>query len=155
MAGATAMMIGGGAMGLLGNKSQKSSQKKAAAANQEQQERALAFQREMQIKQMEHLSGAFKGMYERIYGQSKARREDMQVELQSGGWSPGSSLSLSAQRAGYRDETRAVQEAGSMEALAKANVYRDASFPLIQTDAMPSGMTQLGGAMLGAGMYKA
>jgi len=155
MAGATAMMVGGAAMGIMGHKSEKSAQKKAAAANQEQQELSLEFQREMQAKQMGHLSGAFKGMYERIYGQSKARREDMQVALQSGGWSPGSSLSLSAQRAGYRDETRAIQEAGSMEALAKANVYRDASFPLIQTDAMPSGMTQFGGAMLGAGMMKA
>lgn len=152
MAMITAAVVTAGA-GLYAAKEGKKEARRARQANQRQQDEALAFQKEMRDAALGEISKMQEGAYERILAAGKSRRGDALQSLAASGWSPGSSLGLSLNRAFAMDERNSLTNLASQMAGQRAAAYQGQSFPMIQHDTSAGARMQSAGyGMIGSAL---
>lgn len=123
--------------------------KQARLANLRQQGSALAWQ-DRNIATQEGLTkDAFAGLFETIQAQGKQRLSD--VDEQFGRqWGEGSAMQQGAKRSTLRDLANALSAGTRQKADAMRGIHAEASYPMIQTTAVPSGLGALLGQFLGS-----
>lgn len=147
-------LIGGVAGGYFGMKGQQSAAEEAARANLLQQEKALAFQREMNAKSIGYLEEGATDLARLGQRLTKQGAGQVRAEMMNRGINPASSMYLQAQRGMMADVNNYLLDQQYTRARDKAAVYQNQEFPMIMQEG-PQGNWAADYAKLGMMMGEA